>query len=335
MRAGLGSLNLQDILTSTTGANNTLKQYLRDKVESSFSGQDSLFRSLLSQTGSNIQERLEKILSLLNTRNPDRITQTVFDDINKFIFSDPTGAALDKFLFDSLQNSEEKNVLSELLLNFLFNVDATIHGTTGIYLLDPIVINDFVNAAEGIYVVNSVVESLTPNSFNTVLNLKLYSPIESQKTQFSLNDMIPVTALDDITGELVSGYIHKDSNTVLASRAGFIFVVDNNGNFNRKHGVYNISLIRDDSDLSSDTLETGSNTVEFNPDDVTSNLDFQLLDFSNINASNFNLPFGDSFVLVVPSDLPADNSDSDSGGTASGDDLTEEEQDALRDEEEG
>jgi len=245
LRAGLGSLNLQDLLTSTVEGNqsNSLKTYLRESLEDTFQGKGIFFKSLISNSNANdFEKRLRNIINVLDGGNPDRITQTVFDDLNKMIFSDPTGKAIDLFLYDSFQRDPENNTLSDLLLNFLFNVDATIHGTTGIYLLDPIIINDFVNAAEGIYVVNSVVESLTPNSFNTVLNLKLYSPIENLDTSLSLNEMVEVTARDDISGESLEGYLPRNFNIEEANRLGYIYIIDNFGNFVRKTGVYNIAF---------------------------------------------------------------------------------------------
>lgn len=281
LRAGLGSLNLQDLLTSTVEGNqsNSLKTYLRESLEDTFQGKGIFFKSLISNSNANdFEKRLRNIINVLDGGNPDRITQTVFDDLNKMIFSDPTGKAIDLFLYDSFQRDPENNTLSDLLLNFLFNVDATIHGTTGIYLLDPIIINDFVNAAEGIYVVNSVVESLTPNSFNTVLNLKLYSPIENLDTPLSLNEMVEVTARDDISGASLEGYLPRNFNIEEANRLGYIYVIDNFGNFVRKTGVYNIAfreppIIRDQKQfelkerlLSDEVTELPDGTLIITPD---------------------------------------------------------------------
>jgi hypothetical protein len=241
-KSGITSLDISQVIMESftdeeTGAQQgQLKQHLRQQINNALAGRGFLFQSLISSTG-NITKRLEDLTNLLNNNNPDRITQTTFDDLNRLIFSDPTGKTMDLLLQDF--KTIDSNVVSDLLLNFLFNVDATIHGTTGIYLLDPIIVNDFVNAAEGIYIVNSVVETLTPNSFNTVLNLKLYSPIQNLNTIESLGDMRP--AIGTLNGRRIDGFLPASTSPERLRTLGYIYQRTDKG-YNKVKGVINISF---------------------------------------------------------------------------------------------
>ena len=101
-----------------------------------------------------------------------------------------------------------------MLLNFLFNIDATIHGITGIYLLDPIIVNNFLSQTGGVYMVNSIRETISPGSFSTVLNLKLHSPFKNSQSAVG-NGLLEITSpTGDAAADAAEGETVSDTNSL-------------------------------------------------------------------------------------------------------------------------
>lgn len=172
---GLRSIPLRSILTREDG-----NLFIEELLTKTSRGEGDLFDTITSE-GENVNRRIEQLRNFLNSEDGE-YSDEINNDITTLLLANP-----DNFInFLNLANKgsdgqpAHSSIVSDLLLNFLFNVDATIHGTTGIYLFDPLIINNFLAQTGGIYMVNNSKETITPGMFSTALNLKLHSPFNKR-----------------------------------------------------------------------------------------------------------------------------------------------------------
>ena len=203
---GLRQISLRDIINNNNGDVDFLEMIL----SSARSGKGDLFDSIVSE-GGDINERISKIEEFF-ANDSSEYTDQINNDITTLLLSSPeifTG-----FLSAAINNPNQTTFVSDLLLNFLFNIDATIHGITGIYLLDPIIVNNFLSQTGGVYMVNSIRETISPGSFSTVLNLKLHSPFQNNPSSVNNTLRNISTTTNDDEASAAEGETVSDTNSL-------------------------------------------------------------------------------------------------------------------------
>lgn len=174
---GLTSINLRGILNQIHNKNG--ESFIETLLRSAEKGEGVLFDNIVNTTATGgVQDRIDAIKNYINSEDSE-FTEETNNDITTLILGDPDSFL--SFISESVvggENALNPNIVSDLLLNFLLNIDATLHGITGVYLFDPIIVNNFVAQTGGIYIVNSVKETITPGDFKSVFNLKLHTPFD-------------------------------------------------------------------------------------------------------------------------------------------------------------
>lgn len=169
---GLTNISLKQILLSANNQNNFIKKILEDAKR----GEGALFDIIINE-GGDVTERITNIQKFLEDASVE-LSDEINNDITSLLLKEN-----DLFLgliSTALRDDENSTLSSDLLVNFLFNIDATIHGTTGLFLFDPVIVNNFVANSGGVYIINSVQENISPSFFTTSLNLKLHVPFDAR-----------------------------------------------------------------------------------------------------------------------------------------------------------
>lgn len=185
---GLTSISLKQLLNKVNSNSNS--NIIKDILTDAKRGKGLLFDNIVSE-GGDVVQRIENIENFIDDESVENSTE-VNNDITSLLLNDN-----DLFLgliASVLQTDRGSSFSSDLLVNFLFNMDATIHGMTGLFLFDPIIVNNFVANSGGIYIINSVQENISPSFFTTTLNLKLHTPFDARSGVTSRpNDFVSVS----------------------------------------------------------------------------------------------------------------------------------------------
>lgn len=177
---GLTSINLRGILNKIHDNAGERASFIETLLGKAAQGNGILFDNIVNTAGTGgVQDRIQAIRNYINSSDSE-FTEETNNDITTLILGDPESFL--SFIAESVVEGENgavnPNMVSDLLLNFLLNIDATLHGITGVYLFDPIIVNNFVAQTGGVYIVNSVKETITPGDFKSVFNLKLHTPFD-------------------------------------------------------------------------------------------------------------------------------------------------------------
>ena len=189
---GLRSMNVRDLFSSQTGMD-----FLNDMLVKTSKGQGDLFDSTIIR-GEQISDVIERISNFVNNPNTE-FNDEINNDITTLLLTDPDNFT--RFVNAITTGDDIKGAqsfVSDLLVNFLFSVDATLHGTTGLYLFDPIIVNNFVSQSGGVYIVNSITENISKSNFNTVLGLKLHTPFKPAGNNISNDPINYVESSEDL-----------------------------------------------------------------------------------------------------------------------------------------
>ena len=94
-------------------------------------------------------------------------------------------------------NSTKPSFYGGILSSFLRSITLTIHGTVGLTMFNLIYIRGIMRGIEGIYMITSVTESLSPSNFTTTLECKLinYKNSNSKTNPFAEQKFTTLTSL--------------------------------------------------------------------------------------------------------------------------------------------
>ena len=113
------------------------------------------------------------------------VKETVVNNITKFLQSNPSRLNAMRALLQASQSGEmneegtvtySNNYATQLMSNYMRKTTITIHGTTNISPFQKVIIKGVMPNLEGMYLITSTRESITPQGFQTILEGSLLRP---------------------------------------------------------------------------------------------------------------------------------------------------------------
>lgn len=116
----------------------------------------------------------------------------------------------EEFLSNNSKGGKDPSFFGGILSSFLRSITLTVHGVVGLTMFNVVYIKGLMRGIEGVYMITSVSESLTPSNFSTTLECKLvnYKNNNSKTNPFAQRKF---TTLQELASEAQEGFSRYDT----------------------------------------------------------------------------------------------------------------------------